>query len=65
MLSDNVSAQKKRRKEKKRKEEKRKRREMKQTKHELRAEASLEETTLLFAGTISPMICPADGPTEG
>ena len=24
-----------------------------------------EETTLLFAGTISPMICPADGPTEG
>ena len=26
---------------------------------------SLEETTLLFAGTISLVICPGDGPTEG
>ena len=26
---------------------------------------SPEETRLLFAGTISPMICPGDGPTEG
>ena len=38
---------------------------MKQTKRELRAQGESEETTLLFAGTISPTTCPAAGPTEG